>query len=177
MAFYNDKNKEKYTVNLTNKQQSSSPKHANSSTKGSNYDEFLRNTLFKHFTTEYRDLLLKVTALTATENEKKNNLLDTLNEYVITNTSLEKANPFSSATLTKLRQMRESTSIKESVNSIYNVTSGIIFTILAIILLFIFRFVYSNVPNAATWISGLVIVLLFVGTSVGFLAKDTWLWI
>lgn len=175
VAFYNDKNNgDKYVVNLEDRTATASPMHANS-TIPSNYDSSLRNTLFKHFTTEYRDLLLKVAGLTSTEKEKKNNLFDTLNEYVITNTSLEKANPFSSATLTKLRQLRESTSIKNSVQSIFSVTSGIIFTILTIILLFIFRYMYSNVPNAGTWISGLIIVLLFLGTSVGFLAKDTWL--
>lgn len=181
VTFYNDKNKQRYTRNSQPATRNGTDYrtyniHVNNSNKTTpTYDESLRNTLFKHFTPEYRDILLNTGSLNDVDKiNKKNDLIETINDYVIINTTFEKANPFSSATLTKLRKMRESTTIRDSVNHIYNLTSGLVFTTVAIALMALYRYMYSTFDNAATWISGIIIVLLFVGTAVGFLMKDTW---
>lgn len=179
VGFFNDKNKISYTNIPENKTAQGPAVHTNNSLKGTGFDKTLYNNIFKHLTKEYRDVLLKTTSasLSGPENEMKNNLLEALNLYVITNTSFEKASPFSSETQTKLRQLRENTTIKETVSSIYNTSSAIIFTIIAALLYIFIHFVYLNYrENALMAIAAVILVVVLMGGSfVGFATKDTWL--
>jgi hypothetical protein len=179
VGFYNDKNKMSYRGIPENKTATAPAVHTNNNLKGQGFDQTLYNNIFKHLTRDYRDVLLKnlPASLSSSENELKNNLLEALNLYVITNTSLEKASPFSSETQTKLRQMRENTSIKETVTSIYNTSSAIIFTIIAALLYIFIHFVYLNYrENALMAIAAVILVVVLMGGSfVGFATKDTWL--
>ena len=171
VAFYNDRNNGSYIIPETGAPLA----HANPNIID-NKDEALI-ILFKHFTKDARDMLLLTTNLTPTQIENKRNLLDILNTQVINNSAYNYANPFSSATLTKLREMRENKSIRDTVNSMHSISTGIIFMIFAIALYFLIHYFYLRNPrNALIVIASLVAVLLIIGVGfVGFVTKDTWL--
>lgn len=175
VAFYKDKLQIPY--NLSN--DTDLVKYASATdVTGSNDDDPHLYKIVNHFKSNIRDILLESDSSKLTQEKKpiKRNVFTVLNDTVITNPSYGNASPFGSDTLRMLQLMRESTLIKDNVNSIYKIVSGIIFTIIFVILYFLFHALYKKNPDyALQGAAGVILLLLLIGGAVGFFTKDVWL--
>jgi len=129
-----------------------------------------------YLTNYYRDLMNLTVVTEDTDIENKKNFLTVLNTYVITNSTFAQANPFTEQIYTKLQQMRENKSIRDTVNESNTLVKVFGYLVLFGVVYGIYHALYNRFPEKTLQNTTLLVIsLLILGTAGGFVTKDMWL--